>query len=449
MERRNFLGRFGIGAAAGLGSFAVAGVQGQPGGNPDGANRNSFRTADFGAVGDGIADDTAAIQRSIDAAYKLGGGTVYLEGSKGRNFKCTRQLNFDGTRGVRIVGSAGPNVPDASQPNARLEYVGTASPFISLKSTHTATFEFLNISYSNPAFRGSLVETGQDLRVQADASYLLFDRCRFMGNGKADRAAYLLSLPLAICSTVRNCEFQGADVGVGGRTAGARYSNVIQVTDCTFRGLNTVAIKNGGESWLISGCTFEPLSNGRGAAYYQGPGTSAWGLTILCCWMGDVSVAGGCWIDMTGGPAYGLAIIGNRMAQPGSGPRDTAIKIGKGNQGVTIAGNRIEGAVGIDFTDGYTFGASITGNDLQCKTPITNLRNAMNHFVAGHYTTPTTVSGYSNFEMASFGADGVRGSINLFPQRYIPTKPQDGDVWIDQTGMCVRINGVTKRVRLE
>ncbi|MBK8303165.1 MAG: hypothetical protein IPK98_07130 [Chloracidobacterium sp.] len=149
------------------------------------------------------------------------------------------------------------------------------------------------------------------------------------------------------------------------------------------------------------------------------------------------------------GPALGLAVIGNRMGPAGTDPRDTAIKLGKGNQGVTITGNRIEGPICIDFTSGFTFGASITGNDLQSPIPIANLKNAMNHFVAGHYTTPNKMSGATTFETGIFSGDGVRGNINLAPQTWgPPTKPQNGDVWTTDAGMFVRINGVTRKVTL-
>jgi len=56
---------------------------------------------DFGAVGDGVTDDTAAIQAAIDYIETLNGGKVEVPQG---NFKVSSTLQINGGKGVQLIG---------------------------------------------------------------------------------------------------------------------------------------------------------------------------------------------------------------------------------------------------------------------------------------------------------------------------------------------------------
>ena len=68
-----------------------------------------YNVLDFGAVGDGVANDTAAIQKAVDTCVSRGGGRVYLPGGKtylSGAITLGSGVDFNLARGAVLKGSA-------------------------------------------------------------------------------------------------------------------------------------------------------------------------------------------------------------------------------------------------------------------------------------------------------------------------------------------------------
>ncbi len=78
--------------------------------NLGGSNSIFLDVKNFGAVGDGIHDDTAAVQAAFDEAGRQGGGTVFFPSGV---YKLTRQIDLPLT--VSILGDGDSSVLDFSQ----------------------------------------------------------------------------------------------------------------------------------------------------------------------------------------------------------------------------------------------------------------------------------------------------------------------------------------------
>ena len=143
-----------------------------------------FNVLDFGAVGDGVANDTAAIQAAINAVFSSGGGTVYFP--KGTYLVTGLSLNWAASStSIRIVG-AGKNASTIQKTGATVTSVfslsaaasdGTYSEFSDIRiigSVNCACLTTTNISrnvWRNVSFsdgdvgvenRGSLINSFYD-----------------------------------------------------------------------------------------------------------------------------------------------------------------------------------------------------------------------------------------------------------------------------------------------
>ena len=74
---------------------------------------------DFGATGDGVTDDSAAIQAAYDYLMTVGGGTLYFPGTA-TGYKLDNALNFTGDSSYAksfsplvMIGDGSPDIPDS------------------------------------------------------------------------------------------------------------------------------------------------------------------------------------------------------------------------------------------------------------------------------------------------------------------------------------------------
>lgn len=302
----------------------------------------------FGAVGDGVTDDTAAIQATIDS-IGAGGGTVFFPSEY--TFRCAGQLVLDNREGIRLLGGrvGAGNPIDPTPP--MLLFTGSGPRFMSLRSVVSTSLRSLCIRYNNAAFTGDLIDFDWSA-LNRDPVFIRIEDCSFAGILPAANARSLVRLNKAIVCTIRDCWFGYAGVGILGGSP--HYSNAIQVENCCFNYQSVSAIKNAVDNWLIQGNTFEPRFDGTAGAYTQDPGRYSWGLNFVGNWFGDAT-QGGTWVTTQ---ALGLNFAGNRFEI--AGPNSTCLRLWY-TEGANISGNHFAGNIGIDVS-GFAIGLCVLGN---------------------------------------------------------------------------------------
>jgi hypothetical protein len=239
-----------------------------------------FNVRTYGAIGNGVADDTSAIQTAINAAhaagdsvvglpagsYKIVGTLTIYSGMSLLGAGCGAsgtQLIFTHATADGVVFAAAGSVADITRISGMRLILGANNSGILLHLTKASVHVLLtSVEFTVGAFAstGSLVEADAaltDVRVIAFA-------CRFVGSTATNALAYLRSgLLFTIC-----CAFKagGGSVGGGGFRSvdgGAAIACQFDNSAVSAGGYFPLAIATtGANTGAVLGCSFGPGAGG-------------------------------------------------------------------------------------------------------------------------------------------------------------------------------------------
>jgi len=278
-----------------------------------------FSVKDFGAVGDGVTDDTTAIQNAIDAAQQVA-GRVYLPAT-GAVYKITSSLVV--SRAVAIVGE------------------NTWGTYIQAAGFSTGQFALSIDGTVNPNLEG----------VEVSSLTLLSD----------DGVPDLIQINRASNSSftdigLRNCRH--GIVITGNRTFSNLFDRVVAVTAISG---NTILFDDftGGGHLTFTGCSFAGYTG-----FYISPDSALSQLTLMSCNFEGCTTNG----FYGGGDVRGLSFLGCRAEKClGGATFNIRPEAGNAAYGISISGCFFETdaeayAVSLGGAAGEVRGFSITGN---------------------------------------------------------------------------------------
>ena len=325
---------------------------------------------------DGLSWGSAKLTLAAALTAVPDGGTVQMGGGV---FNSASQISAAGLNGVKLLGASTGSSQQTG--GTIIRYSGTATPAFQFSGAASLTIEGIKFQYSSGSFTGTLVNLplcgGVDLK-----------RSSFMGFG-VSTALYDLSINTSVAVDFDDCLFDRAQYGILGQAAdGTGFANGVGLKTCTFNnGLTAGAIRNPGQAWHIHGGTdFEPLANGKGAAIVQDVATTAKGLSIDGCWMGDATdVTAWTWVQFKG---QGLSVTGCYIHGTG-GVASTAIGIVGTSSGISVAGNQLDShAVGVALGASIATGVEIAGNDFTSTTAATSGTALAPYYIQGNAGAP-------------------------------------------------------------
>jgi len=192
--------------------------------------RESISVKDYGALGDGVSDDTAAIQAAINAVLGTSGGALFFPAG---TYKITAKLVIPLAYGWRMFG--------ASRHAAVIKQFTANTPIFSLETNNIHSFEITELQFTWNAVQPATNTSAVAIKFgtgTAGANFYNFQirRCAF-DNGFRAIAADASNSPLLWGLRISDCLFNASMSGASffaAPTPSAGQPNMC-IENCLFR----------------------------------------------------------------------------------------------------------------------------------------------------------------------------------------------------------------------
>lgn len=352
----------------------------------------SFNVADFGAAGDGVTSDTAAINRALAACASAGGGQVLIPPGRylsGTIHLCSH-LTLYLAPGAMIIGTT--NLAEYQQPD-----IPASLPEAKWGKWHRALIvgqDLEDVTLIGPGtINGNKVYDPNGEEHRRGPHAINFVNCRHFtlrDLNIVDAANYAIFFQVSDEVEVRNVKITGGWDGVHFRGAPDRWCHGVRIIDCDFStGDDSIA----GRYWddvIVSRCLVNSSCNGLrliGPAtrllvedcLFYGPGRRPHRTSGRTNMLSGIILQPGGW-DRTTGPLDDVLLANNTMRGVAS-PVTIWTRPGNPVGRVTISG--------LNATGVYEAALSV---ESWSHTPITNvvLRDAQIEYTGGQDEGQTT-----------------------------------------------------------
>lgn len=240
--------------------FARGGTDGEDGssGLPDGW----ISVKDHGAIGDGSANDTTAIQATIAAAASGKGVVFFPPGVYNyTHLDLTTYLGCITLRGVTGYQWTGNSGNTNSQPRSILKCTATDSlDGIVAFQMQGCIVQDLQFEYVT-GYTGTVLNIGSNPSNNSGTgtNTFLVSRCRFVSDhtGSYNTAKAHIGMNNTVMIILEDCSFMGAQCLVRGLRTFDSFANCVVINRCQFEGCTVGQIVNPDLNWHASNCLFE------------------------------------------------------------------------------------------------------------------------------------------------------------------------------------------------